>query len=143
MSAETTLDQDVAALRPLERTLWELSERVSARLKARAGHRRHHRDAEAQERGLQDPHAGLRAQPPDQLANRIFAVGRDLLRHEATSTKFRLLGIGVSQLGDAAGDDLADLIGRRSAEAELAVNRLRQKFGRGAVVKGLSLEDDS
>jgi DNA polymerase-4 len=79
---------------------------------------------------------------PTQLAARIFAAGRDLLAHEVGTTRFRLIGIGVSHLEDAAGDDLADLIDRRAAEAEHAVDRLRAKFGRDAVVKGLALEDD-
>ncbi len=57
-------------------------------------------------------------------------------------TRFRLIGIGVSHLEDAAGDDLADLLDRRAAQAEHAVDRLREKFGRDAVVKGLALEDE-
>jgi len=48
----------------------------------------------------------------------------------------------VSNLEDAIGDDLADLIDRRAAEAEHAVDRLRSKFGRNAVVKGLALDDN-
>ena len=36
--------------------------------------------------------------------------------------------------------DLSDLIDKRSAEAEHAIDRLRKKFGRDAVVKGLALE---
>ena len=58
------------------------------------------------------------------------------------TTRFRLIGIGVSHLAEAAGDDLADLIDRRAAEAEHAVDRLRAKFGRDAVVKGLALDED-
>ena len=76
------------------------------------------------------------------MAAKIFAAGRDLLEHEAGKTKFRLIGIGVSHLEDATGDDLADLIDARAAKAEHAVDRLRSKFGRGAVVKGLALEED-
>ena len=57
-------------------------------------------------------------------------------------TRFRLIGIGVSNLEDALGDDLADLLDRRAAEAEHAVDRLRSKFGRNAVVKGLALDDN-
>jgi DNA polymerase-4 len=53
-----------------------------------------------------------------------------------------LIGIGVSHLADAAGDDFADLLDRRAASAEHAVDRLRWKFGRAAVVKGLALDDD-
>jgi DNA polymerase-4 len=79
---------------------------------------------------------------PTQLASRIFAAGRDLLKHEVGATRFRLIGIGVSNLEDALGDDLADLIDRRAAEAEHAVDRLRSKFGRNAVVKGLALDDN-
>jgi DNA polymerase-4 len=58
------------------------------------------------------------------------------------TTRFRLIGIGVSNLEDADDDDLADLLDRRAADAEHAVDRLRSKFGRNAVVKGLSLEED-
>ena len=78
---------------------------------------------------------------PTQLASRIFAAGRDLLKHEVGTTHFRLIGIGVSNLEDAEGDDFADLIDRRAAEAEHAVDRLRLKFGRNAVVKGLALDE--
>ena len=53
---------------------------------------------------------------------------------------FRLIGIGVSALGDADGADFADLLDRRTAEAEQAMDRLRQKFGDGAVIKGLAFD---
>ena len=79
---------------------------------------------------------------PTQLAARIFAAGRDLLGAEVGSTRYRLIGIGVSHLQDAAGDDLADLLDARAAKAEHAVDRLRSKFGREAVVKGLALDEE-
>jgi DNA polymerase-4 len=55
---------------------------------------------------------------------------------------FRLIGIGVSALSDADGADFADLIDRRTAEAEQAMDRLRERFGDDAVVKGLALDHD-
>ena len=79
---------------------------------------------------------------PTQLATRIFAAGRDLLARETDGTMFRLLGIGVSALCEADGADFADLIDRRTADAEQAIDRLREKFGREAVIKGLALESD-
>jgi DNA polymerase-4 len=79
---------------------------------------------------------------PTQLAARIFEAGRDLLRHEVGPTRYRLIGIGVSQIVETHGTDLADLIGAREAQAEHAVDALRAKFGREAVVKGLSFEQD-
>jgi DNA polymerase-4 len=141
ISAETTFERDIGDFRPLEQHLWDLTERVSARLKtnALAGStvtlKLKSADFKTRTRARSLGH-------PTQLATRIFAAGRDLLAHEVGTTRFRLIGIGVSHLEDSAGDDLADLIDRRAAEAEHAVDRLRAKFGRDAVVKGLALEDD-
>ena len=141
ISAETTFDTDIGEFRPLEQTLWSLSERVSARLKANAlaG------STVTLKLKSADFKIRTRAQSlgaPTQLAARIFAAGRELLRREVGQTRFRLIGIGVSNLEDAAGDDLADLLDRRTAEAEHAIDRLREKFGRAAVVKGLALDDE-
>ena len=55
---------------------------------------------------------------------------------------FRLIGIGVSSLTDADGADFADLIDRRAAEAEQAIDWLRERFGEDAVIKGLALEHE-
>src|SRR5262245_14907951 len=79
---------------------------------------------------------------PTQLAARIFAIGRELLAREIDGTQFRLIGIGVSGLCAADGDDRSDLPDRRAAEAEYAVDRLRDKFGNEAVIKGLAFSDD-
>ena len=141
ISAETTFNHDISEFRPLEQHLWNLTERVSARLKASqlAG------STVTLKLKSADFKTRTRARAlggPTQLAARIFAAGRDLLRHEVGATRYRLIGIGVSHLEDAAGDDLSDLIDRRAAEAEHAVDRLRAKFGRDAVVKGLALDED-
>ncbi len=141
ISAETTFNHDIGEFRPLEQYLWELTERVSARLKANslAGSTVTLKLKSADFR-IRTRARALGA--PTQLASRIFAAGRDLLKHEVGATRFRLIGIGVSNLEDALGDDLADLIDRRAAEAEHAVDKLRSKFGRNAVVKGLALDDN-
>ena len=141
ISAETTFERDIGEFRPLEQCLWDLTERVSTRLKANglAGSTVTLKLKSADFK-LRTRARALSA--PTQLASRIFAAGRDLLAHEVGATRFRLLGIGVSNLEEADGDDLADLIDRRAAEAEHAIDRLRSKFGRGAVVRGLALDDD-
>jgi DNA polymerase IV len=141
ISAETTFDRDIGEFRPLEQYLWELTERVSFRLKANA------LAGSTVTLKLKSADFKIRTRArslaaPTQLAARIFAAGRDLLEHEAGATRFRLIGIGVSHLEDAAGDDLADLIDARTAKAEHAVDRLRSKFGRDAVVKGLALDEE-
>jgi DNA polymerase-4 len=141
ISAETTFDHDIADFRPLELRLWRLTEKVSARLKANelAG------ATVTLKLKTADFRIRTRAQTlthPTQLAARIFAAGRELLAREADGTMFRLLGIGMSALSDADGADFADLLDRRTAEAEQAIDRLREKFGDAAIVKGLAFDDD-
>jgi DNA polymerase-4 len=141
VSAETTFNRDISEFRPLEQHLWNLTERVSSRLKAS------HLAGSTVTLKLKSADFKIRTRAralgaPTQLATRIFAAGRDLLGHEVGATHYRLIGIGVSHLEDATGDDLSDLIDRRAAEAEHAVDRLRTKFGRDAVVKGLALDED-
>jgi DNA polymerase-4 len=141
ISAETTFERDIADLRPLEQHLWALSEKVSVRLKAYAlaG------STITLKLKTDDFKIRTRARSlagPTQLAGRIFEAGRDLLRHETGRTRFRLIGIGVSQLEETHGADLADLLDGRTAKAEHAVDALRAKFGRDAVVKGLAIEEE-
>ena len=144
VSAETTLDKDVAEFRVLERKLWELCEKVSTRLKAKelAG--------ATVTLKLKSADFNLRTRArslgaPTQLAAKIFTAGRELLAREAGATRFRLIGIGVSALADAEEADPADLVdqhGRHSAAAEHAMDRLREKFGRAAVIRGIAFEEE-
>ena len=143
LSDRTAFDR-IAPRLALERRLWLLTEKVSARLKASglAGAtvmlklKTADFKLRTRARGLGDP---------TQLASKIFAAGRDLLAHETDGTRFRLIGIGVSEIAEAEKadpTDLLDLTGRRNAAAEHAVDRLRAKFGRAAVVRGLALDSD-
>ncbi|HEY4344019.1 MAG TPA: DNA polymerase IV, partial [Parvibaculum sp.] len=137
----TTFNADISEFRPLEQHLWDLTERVSTRLKAAqlAG------STVTLKLKSADFKICTRARSlghPTQLASRIFAAGKDLLKNEVGGTRYRLIGIGVSHLEDAIGPDLSDLIDRRAAGAELAVDKLRERFGKGVVVKGLALDDE-
>jgi len=139
ISAETTFDEDIANFKPLEKILWSLSERVSARLKAKgiAG------ATVTLKLKTADFKIRTRARSlgePTVLAARIFAAGRELLARETDGTRYRLIGIGLSQLSEAGKADAADLIdvsATRTAAAEHAIDKVREKFGRAAVVKGL------
>jgi DNA polymerase-4 len=139
VSAETTFGEDIASYKPLEKILWSLSERVSARLKSSsiAG------STVTLKLKTADFRIRTRARSlgePTQLAARIFAAGKDLLARETDGTRFRLIGIGLSNLDGAEKADAADLIdlrAQRTADAEHAIDKVRAKFGKGAVVKGL------
>jgi DNA polymerase-4 len=79
--------------------------------------------------------------PATQLAGRLFEAARTLLRDECDGSAFRLIGIAASDLcdgSDADRGDLADVEVRREAQREAAVDRIREKFGKGAVQKGLA-----
>lgn len=138
VSAETTFDADLASAADLVPVLRALSEKVSARLKKApiAGRtitlKLKTQDFRIRTRNRQLP-------SPTCLADRIFGAGLDMLRKEADGTRFRLLGIGVSDLSDAALADPPDLVDTGSlkrAKAEAAVDRLREKFGLAAVETG-------
>jgi DNA polymerase-4 len=139
ISAETTFDEDVADRAELERTLMVLSEKVARRLK----------QAELAAGGvtlkLRLPDFKLRTRarplPATQLAPRLFEAGRQLLAAQPAAERYRLIGIGASDLKPAAEADAADLIeGDRTKEKarETAIEALRDKFGRAAVVRGLA-----
>ena len=139
VSSETTFERDRSDFRSLERILWSLAEDVSARLKAKqlAGStvtlKLKTADFKIRTRARSVP-------TPTQLAGRIFAAARGLLERETDGTRFRLLGVGLSALVDAAAADPADLVDGRSAKAEHAMDRLRARFGDDAVVRGLAFE---
>jgi len=148
VSAETTFSEDIASYKPLEKMLWSLSERVSSRLKNSgiAG------STITLKLKTADFRLRTRARSlgePTQLAARIFEAGRDLLSREIDGTPYRLIGIGASNLKEAEKADAADLIDQRmtrTAQAEHAVDKVREKFGKAAMVKGLvfdgTIEDD-
>jgi DNA polymerase-4 len=141
ISSETTFNDDIADLRPLEKILWTLSEKVSARLKAKS--------LAGSTITLKLKSADFRLKTrtrsldnPTQLAGRIFAAGRELLIREIDGTKYRLIGIGVAALtSDEKADpaDLVDIRSTRDAAAERALDKLRERFGKQAIVKGLGL----
>jgi DNA polymerase-4 len=139
ISNETTFETDIRDFATLEKLLWRLSEKVSSRLKsgdlAGSTITLKLKTADFRQRTrAQSIHA------PTQLANKIFAISREMLAKEIDGTAFRLIGTGVSALqpGTQAGD--TDMIDARSAAAERAVDDLRKKFGDAAVIRGIAYD---
>jgi DNA polymerase IV len=139
ISGETTFDTDIRDFATLEKVLWRLSEKVSARLKS------------ADLAGLTitlklktaDFRQRTRSQSiaaPTQLAGKIFAVCRDMLAREIDGTAFRLMGAGVSALAPGSAADDTDMLERRAAHAERAIDDLRRKFGQTAVIRGIAYD---
>lgn len=141
ISAETTFERDIATLDDLQDILWTLCEKVSARAKAA---------------GLGGKVVALKLRTgdfkivtrrhtlerPTQLARRLFETSCALLAPEAHGARYRLIGIGIADLVDAAHCDEADLFdakGARRDAAERAMDKVRGKFGSAAIKKGRAL----
>jgi DNA polymerase IV len=139
ISGETTFDTDIRDFTALEKILWRLAERVSSRLKngdlAGSTITLKLKTADFRQRTRsQSIHA------PTQLAAKIFAVSREMLTKEIDGTAFRLMGTGVSALRPASQAHDTDMLDRRSADAERAIDSLRRKFGDAAVIRGIAYE---
>ena len=63
-----------------------------------------------------------------------------MLAKEIDGTAFRLMGTGVSALRAGSQADDTDMLDRRSAHAERAIDDLRRKFGSAAVIRGIAYE---
>ncbi|CAG1010999.1 MAG: DNA polymerase IV [Rhizobiaceae bacterium] len=138
VSAETTFDTDLATPAELVPVLRALSEKVSARLK-KAGIAGRTVVLKLKTQDFRIRTRNRQLGDPTRLADRIFQTGLQLLEKETDGTKYRLLGIGVSDLTDAGRADPPDLVdvrARKRALAEGAIDMLREKFGRAAVETG-------
>ncbi|MFV0279497.1 MAG: DNA polymerase IV [Rhodoblastus sp.] len=144
ISAETTFETDIADAETLIRILHALSEKVAARLKKAdlAGASITLKLKTADFRIKTRSRSGLR---PTQLAARIFPIAREMLEPEIGKGRYRLIGVGVGDLREGDFADMADLadtdIGRLKA-AETAIDAIREKFGDGALVKGIGFGGD-
>jgi DNA polymerase-4 len=138
VSAETTFNTDLTSYDELSTELLAMSERLSERLKTKG--------LTGDTVTLKLKSAGFRLRTraralmiPTQLASVLYETGLQLLAREVDGTAFRLIGIGVSGLSAADGVDPVDLIEpgvARRAAAERAIDRVRDRFGRDAVIRG-------
>ncbi|HEY9011633.1 MAG TPA: DNA polymerase IV [Devosia sp.] len=138
VSAETTFNTDLAGFDALATELLALSERLSGRLKSKG--------ITGDTVTLKLKSAGFRLRTrarhlmiPTQLANVLYETGLQLLAREVDGTAFRLIGIGVSGISEAKGEDPVDLLEpqiARKAAAERAMDRVRNRFGEDAVIRG-------
>jgi DNA polymerase IV len=143
ISAETTFFEDVSEIEALEDILWPLCEKVAARCRAgdMAG-----RTLTLKLKDTRFKIITRRRQLPEptMLASRIFEAARQLLSGDADGrTKFRLIGVGLTDFSAAADADKGDMLDAQTpkrAAVENAVAKARGKFGRGAVQTGRALK---
>ena len=140
IGSETTFNTDLADLPSLEDRLWPCCEKVAAR--ARAG------EVAARVVTLKLKRTDFRSLTrrrtlavPTQAARVVFAQARAMLAEEARGGAFRLIGVSLSDFSEAAlPTDFFAGAEAKARETETAVDRLRAKFGAGAVVTGRALK---
>lgn len=142
ISHETTFTEDISDPDLLGHHLWLLCDELSARAKAKdlAGATVTLKLKSA-DFTLLTRHRTLEA--PTQMADRLFRAARPLLLRDLDRAPFRLIGIGLSGLTSGrmadTESDLLDAAARKRLEAERAADRIRAKFGPGAIHLGRSL----
>lgn len=142
ISNETTFFEDTQNLKVLDGHLWRLAEKVADRAKARslAGRVVTLKLKRANHSSL-TRRTSLRS--ATQIADQIYRTARELLDQAVDEGPFRLIGCGISDLvsdsqADMTGDLLDPQAGQR-ADVERAADKIRQKFGDGAILKGRAL----
>ncbi|MDR6759037.1 DNA polymerase-4 [Mycoplana sp. BE70] len=144
VSSETTFFDDISAQDDLVTHLRRLSEQVAVRLR-KADIAGHTVVLKLKTADFKSRTRNRKLEDPTMLADRIFRIGMELLKKEVDGTKFRLIGIGVTDLCDpqrADPPDLVDPAASRRAAAEAAMNSLRDKFGKTSVETGYTFGKD-
>jgi DNA polymerase-4 len=140
ISAETTFNDDLAGLSDLEDQLWPLCEKVAERTR-RSGSTGRVVTLKLRTADFRILTRRRTLTTPTQTARVLFGIARRLLHGEADGRRFRLIGVGLSDLMDGAAEALlfdAQEEGR-ALSTETAVDRLRERFGKAAVITGRAL----
>ena len=140
VSAETTFDEDWADAQSLEDRLWPLCEKV-ARICRRNGIAGRVAVLKLRRTDFSIITRRRTLPAPTQTARSLFAVGRELLAKEVNGAAYRLIGIGLTDLG-GTGTGAGDLFAgdeTRALKSETALDSLRERFGADAVFTARAL----
>ncbi|TQV80651.1 DNA polymerase IV [Denitrobaculum tricleocarpae] len=142
ISAETTFNEDIKDPARLEKQLWSLCEKVSKRLKAKslAGG---NITLKLKTSEFKQITRSRTLENPTQLSEVIYQESRRLLKTVADGRRFRLIGVGTSDLKDGETADPPSLLVpelAQVAKVERAIDAVRQKLGDDAIKKGRSLK---
>jgi DNA polymerase IV len=142
ISKETTFTEDTNDVDLLDGHIWRLSEQVADRAKAKDQMGR-----VVTLKVKQSNHKSLTRRitltDPTQMADVIYTHAKPLLQSVLDKAPFRLIGVGISTLSKV--DDIHSMgnlldpdAGRRE-QVERAADKIREKFGKSAILKGRAL----
>lgn len=142
ISNETTFHDDTSDPDLLDGHLWRMAEKVSDRAKAKelAG-RVVTLKLKRSDHSLLSRRVSLR--DGTQMADTIYRTARGLFDQVGNQGPYRLLGCGLSDLiPESAADLSADLLdpeARKRTAAERATDKIRERYGTDAILKGRAL----
>ena len=142
ISNETTFFEDTADPDLLDGHLWRMCEKVSDRAKAKelAGRVVTLKLKTADHKIITKRQT---LEDATQLADRVYRVARALLSQIPAGQAYRLIGAGLSDLCAASqaerSGDLLDPQAHQRGAAERATDKIREKFGEDAILKGRAL----
>ncbi|MCP4182966.1 MAG: DNA polymerase IV [Hyphomicrobiales bacterium] len=142
ISSETTFNTDKSTIKQLAPILRRLCEKVADRLKNKslAGQtiilkmKTDDFKSRTRSHSLSDP---------TQLADKIYKNARVMMIKELDGSRYRLIGIGLSNFQpEALADphDLVDIEGEKRARIEKAIDKVRDRFGGKSVELGLTFD---
>lgn len=142
ISSETTFNTDKTSMQQLAPILRRLCEKISERVKRK--------DLAGQTIILKMKTADFKSRTrnhslpdPTQLANKIYQIAHTMMAKELDGSKFRLIGVGISNFSAAEfadPGDLVDIEGEKNARVEKAIDKVRKKFGGNSVELGLTFD---
>ncbi len=141
VSAETTFDRDLDDPDALDRALWRLAERVAARMKS-SGLLGRVVTLKLKTAAFRTRTRRRALAEPTQLAGALHRAAAPLLAAEtARGERFRLIGVGASDLSAADGasprqDALLPDDARRDEAVERTIDAVRARFGEAAIGRG-------
>ncbi|OUY00796.1 DNA polymerase IV [Ponticaulis sp.] len=137
VSSETTFFEDLSDKALLEDHLWWLCEKTSFRAKE-LGVQGNVLTLKLKTSDFKSRTRRITLHQPTQLAQVMFQQGRALLTKECDGARFRLIGIGISDLEPEQPDmgDLIDPNALKRARAERAADLAKIKFGNNAISTG-------
>lgn len=141
ISHETTFEKDTKDEVFLKKILWSLCEKVSDRAKEK-GLGGSTINLKIKTKDFKLISRSITIEEPTQIAEIIFQTSKLLLFREIKKNKFRLLGVGLSNLKDSEICDLYDLINTNSNKEkniEFAIDAIRNRYGVNLIKKGRSI----
>ncbi len=144
ISGETTFNTDISDVTELSKSLWTLTEKVAYRTK-KAEKSGRSVTLKLKTSDFKTITRSRMLHDPTQLADKIFRTAEELLKNVADGKiRFRLIGVGIADLGPADQADPEDLLDEQAgkrAKVERAMDALRGKFNDSSVVSlGRSLK---